>query len=344
MSESNRIRNSRILEITTPSRLHFGLIDLNGEYGRIDGGTGVSLDNPCWVLRFETNDHFSFDPNDKISPGSLKEYDIEQVFATFTDLPVKCSIKVISAIPPHVGLGSHTQLKMAVVKGITALNDIEMDDDEIISHAGRGGTSGIGVRAFLNGGFVCDLGHSFGTNGEKEEFAPSSASKDVKAPPVLLNTKIPEEWVFIVTIPGIKEGASGSREISIFKEFCPISGSDVGEVSRIVLMSILPGILQNDIVSFGRGLELLQGTGFKKIEIDLQEPVIKSLFSLLTKEGAIGTGMSSFGPAVYALVDNSTDAMRIKEKIIRFLEDKGGGDVYISHGCNHGAITRIIQE
>ncbi len=30
------------ITITTPSRLHFGLIDLNGELGRINGGIGIT--------------------------------------------------------------------------------------------------------------------------------------------------------------------------------------------------------------------------------------------------------------------------------------------------------------
>jgi len=32
--------------VTTPARLHFGLIDMNGELGRIDGGVGLSLISP----------------------------------------------------------------------------------------------------------------------------------------------------------------------------------------------------------------------------------------------------------------------------------------------------------
>ena len=45
------------MQITTPSRLHFGLLDLNGELGRINGGFGVALDKPSWriVLSDEIN-------------------------------------------------------------------------------------------------------------------------------------------------------------------------------------------------------------------------------------------------------------------------------------------------
>lgn len=36
----------RRIVIKTPSRLHFGLIDMNGEIGRIDGGIGLALESP----------------------------------------------------------------------------------------------------------------------------------------------------------------------------------------------------------------------------------------------------------------------------------------------------------
>jgi beta-ribofuranosylaminobenzene 5'-phosphate synthase len=32
--------------IQTPARLHIGLLDLNGEIGRIDGGIGLALESP----------------------------------------------------------------------------------------------------------------------------------------------------------------------------------------------------------------------------------------------------------------------------------------------------------
>ena len=36
--------------IITPARIHITLLDLNGSYGRIDGGIGFSLHNPQFIL------------------------------------------------------------------------------------------------------------------------------------------------------------------------------------------------------------------------------------------------------------------------------------------------------
>ena len=35
-----------MLKITTPSRLHVTLIDMNASMGRVDGGIGLTLDEP----------------------------------------------------------------------------------------------------------------------------------------------------------------------------------------------------------------------------------------------------------------------------------------------------------
>ena len=39
------------VKIRTPARLHFSLIDLSGELGRIDGGIGVALAKPNWNIQ-----------------------------------------------------------------------------------------------------------------------------------------------------------------------------------------------------------------------------------------------------------------------------------------------------
>jgi beta-ribofuranosylaminobenzene 5'-phosphate synthase len=328
---------NRGLVITTPSRLHFGLIDLNGEYGRIDGGSGVSLSDPCWELEFKPSDSFSFETNDQTQPEIVKKLDIQRIFNSFDHLSRKCSVNVKAAIPSHVGLGSHTQLNMALVRGITAMNGIELADGDLIRKSGRGGTSGIGIQSFLRGGFICDLGHSFGPESEKQSFLPSSASEVPGPPPVLLHEEIPVNWYFIVALPNVSQGSSGLEEVNIFKEYCPISSSEVEMVSRILLMKILPGILQKDIHGFGKGLFLLQKTGFKRIEIELQDPIIKALLSEAKEVGATGAGMSSFGPATYALTDNRDHAEEIKKKLSAIIEKGPGGDIFITRTNNTGA-------
>ena len=39
--------------VKTPARLHLGLIDLNGDLGRLFGGIGVAIDYPNVTLKTE---------------------------------------------------------------------------------------------------------------------------------------------------------------------------------------------------------------------------------------------------------------------------------------------------
>ena len=45
--------------VKTPARLHFGLIDMNGDMGRFFGGLGVAIDHPNVVLEAQTSEGFS---------------------------------------------------------------------------------------------------------------------------------------------------------------------------------------------------------------------------------------------------------------------------------------------
>ena len=42
--------------IKTPSRLHMCLIDMSGAYGRIDGGIGLTIDQPNFIIKGEESD------------------------------------------------------------------------------------------------------------------------------------------------------------------------------------------------------------------------------------------------------------------------------------------------
>ena len=69
-----------------------------------------------------------------------------------------CRSTVTEHIPEHVGLGSGTQLALAVGVGLAAVCGIDADVREIASALRRGRRSGIGIAAFRAGGFVIDAG------------------------------------------------------------------------------------------------------------------------------------------------------------------------------------------
>ncbi len=315
--------------ITSPSRLHFALIDLNGELGRVDGGIGVALNEPS--LKIEVS---AVDNEVELEENPEEVVSILERIRSRIEPPLRRNyrIKILRKLPSHVGLGSRTQLSLSVAKAISVLENRNYNVEELAKLVGRGGTSGIGTAAFAKGGFILDGGHLFrkseaGVKEEKESertktnFLPSSASK-VPPPPILFQHAIPENWFFVVAIPEVKRGAHGLEEIEIFQRYCPIKSSEVEKICRITLMRILPSVLEKDIHTFATSLTVLQEVGFKKKEVELQHGIIKELFRFFDLY-ALGHGMSSFGPATYAIVEGEKRAKELAVDTKAFLDEKG---------------------
>jgi beta-ribofuranosylaminobenzene 5'-phosphate synthase len=330
------------IRIITPSRLHFSLIDLNGQIGRIDGGLGVALNQPNIIIEAQ-RDNLKNNLEIVNSPGYSTE-DLNELMKNILEslnLENGVSLKIDSAIPAHIGLGSKTQLSLAISKALCLLNNLEKTPYELACITSLAGTSRIGLSAFEQGGFIIDGGHSFGKGKEKETYLPSSASKAPPAP-ILYSDTIPDDWYFVIIVPKIKRGAHGSEEINIFQDYCPIPMSDVKTISHIILMKILPALKERRIDSFGHGIYELQHLGFKKVEIELQDEIISNLIEFCVKNGAYGSGMSSFGPTTYALIEGLSKAQQLKQKIQTFLQNECEADIFITNVNNKGAQIEII--
>lgn len=308
-----------MLKITTPSRLHITLIDMNASIGRVDGGIGLTLDEP--FIRI------SAEKSDIIEVTGMSEHAERIRNSARTLLPggEGIRINIEKDYPSHIGLGSGTQAALAAGMAMNRLYGLGMNAYEIARKVGRGGTSGIGVAAFENGGFILDGGHKFR---EKKAFLPSAASRLPPAP-VLLRKDFPE-WDIVVCVPDEK-GASKKNEVNIFQEVCPIPLPEVQKLSHIILMQLLPALVEEDIETFGKSINSIQEIGFKKREVELQ-PVSSKLMQILREEGAYGAGMSSFGPTIYAFGEDADNLKKAAEEFLR-----GKGQVFITRARNEGA-------
>lgn len=306
--------------------MHLSLIDLNAEIGRIDGGIGITLDRPNIVLSAEKADGVEVTGN-----SSFADRMVEAAKAVLPE-GEGVLIHVEEDMPAHVGLGSGTQSALSAAAAVNDLYGLGLSVRELAIAVGRGGTSGIGVASFENGGFLVDVGHKFS---EKGSFSPSSASKAAPAP-VVFRHDLPD-WDIILAIPD-SVGAHDSQEVDIFKKECPIPLSEVQEVCHVVLMQMLPAILEGDIESFGFAVDHLQNIGFKKREVALQSQQVRDLMELMQDLGTCGAGMSSFGPAVFGFIDNRRMAEQIRDEVQHFLDETGGGTVVLTKANNSGAM------
>ena len=141
--------------------------------------------------------------------------------------------------------------------------------------------------------------------------------------------------------PILPAGASGGHETDIFRRHCPVPLDEVRALTHEVLMRMLPGIVEHDLDLFGSSVNTIQGLGFKKVELSLQPPAVPGLLSALREAGAAGAGMSSFGPAVFAVAD--TGMQDIERTARSFMEEQaGGGTTIVTAARNSGASVRVV--
>lgn len=318
------------ITIKTPARLHFGLIDMNGESGRIDGGIGLALEMPCTTM-----DARQANIVDVVCEA--EPWICERVHAAVTsvcqhyELP-GVHLNIRERPRPHVGMGSATQTLVGAALATCATFGLHEPAHDLARLVGRGGTSGIGIAAVATGGFILDGGHRFRRGaGSKSGYSPSSASVGMEPPPILARYDFPK-WDILIAIPE-GEGASGKQEMDLFNAVCPVPREEVREMCHIVMMQMLPALLERDLATFGAAMETFQSMGFKHAEIKTQSDTVRDCMDFLRACGGVGVGMSSWGPAVYAFGENLS---ALRNQVTAWLAPRGGGDVILTRANNVG--------
>ena len=314
-----------MIKVVSPSRLHLTLIDLNAELGRVDGGAGITLESPGMELLAAEADNVEI-VGDSLLAGKMRK-------AADALLPEGKGIKlqINDSLPDHVGLGSGTQAALSAAAAINKMYGLGKSVRELAIAVGRGGTSGIGVAAFENGGIILDGGHKFK---DKCAFSPSAASH-VPPGPVLFRRDFPD-WPIVLAIPNTK-GAHDTEEVDIFKKYCPIPLAEVQEICHVILMQMLPALVEEDLESFGRAINHFQLVGFKRREVELQPRPVLDIMEYMRDNGASGSGISSFGPVVYGIVGSSGEGKRLLKEAQRMLDESLGGKTLLTKAKNRGA-------
>jgi len=303
---------------------------MNGEIGRIDGGVGLALASPHTKIEAKKADKITAEC--KSEPAMIQRI-VNALSAVQRQFDLGgIHLDVLERPLPHVGMGSATQALVGAASAYCTLYGFERDIAELAACVGRGGTSGIGVEALRSGGFIVDAGHHFrrGEN-SKTEYSPSSASEGILPPPVLARYDFPD-WDILVVVP-LGEGASGLREVTIFKVVCPLPLSEVQCMCHILMMQLMPAILEKDLEMFCRGVEDFQNLGFKVFEFRAQTKLLHRCLDFLRGNGAQGAGMSSWGPTLFAFGENLAP---LQDKVKAWLAENGGGETILTRANNTG--------
>ncbi len=293
--------------VEAPARLHFGVLDLRGSLGRSFGGLGAAI--PCPSLLLEAT------PAAQVAahgPDAERAADFARRFLAFHRLSAGVRLTVHRAVPSHAGLGSGTQLGLAVARALAELHALPAGPVELARAVGRGKRSAIGTWTFALGGFIVEGGRRLGS----EEMAP-----------LLARFAIPESWRCVVAVPHGARGLSGEAEARAFEQLPTPSDGEVERVSHLVLMQLLPALVEGDLPSFGGALSAVQritGAWFAAQQGGVFAPgPSERLVADMASWGAAGVGQSSWGPAVYGLVQSEPEAREVADRVRQALGSAG---------------------
>jgi beta-RFAP synthase len=302
-------------------------LDLNGGLGRLYGSLGIAIRQPNVIVESSISHSLIIEGEDKKRARLAAERFLSQL-----GIKTKCKINIKFSIPSHIGLGSGTQLNLAIATSIAKLFDQEINIMDISRYMNRGSVSGIGTAAFDRGGFIIDAGR------------PKKLTKDF-IPPTLFRYPFPENWFFVVAIPSVESGISGAKERDAFKNISAPPAELAGKLCRLVIMKLIPSLIEKNIENFGSALTRIQeltGESFSGIQGGtFAHQSIEDTVRYMLEEGAFGAGQSSWGPAVYGLIEGESNAKSLCNKINNSFNYKSDGKAFFTQADNSGAKISI---
>ena len=319
------------IKVKTVSRLHFGVIGYIESTDSFKGSLGVALEWPNTVLTVNKN-------SDLLIKGGNRKKILELLkkFSKRYLIEPNVILRVEESIPEHSGLGSGTQLALAISNALAMIYDIDADLRELSSIMGRGKRSQLGNACFETGGFIIDS-------------CPEKLLTDeVGQPqPAIFRCDFPVNWCFVIVIPDTKIGLSGEAEKEAFR--CVKASRKISEeIYRLIQTKLLPSLSVEDIEGFGSALtEIDKKTGlyFTKAQGGVyRDKMAPEIIECMLQSGAYGSGQSSWGPALYGLVKKK-EAKTVADHMRSFLaENEIKGVVFVSHCNNIGASVDVKQE
>ncbi|CAN4272746.1 COG1907 Predicted archaeal sugar kinases [Methylophilaceae bacterium] len=277
------------VNVTTTARLHMGFIDLNGSQGRLFGSLGLNLNAPITQLIIEKSQKPLIEAKNHDCVAKIVEN-----FKTYLKSDMHFSIKVRESIPEHAGLGSGTQMALAVGAGINTLFDLGLTSTQLAAMTSRGRRSGIGIGTFGQGGLVLDSGR--GTNHAN------------KIPPIIARHDFPQEWPILLIMDNDDKGVFGDAELQAFETLPPADLATAQHLSHRVLMQALPAVVESDYTHFSQAIYVLQKATseyfFAAQGGHYKSTQVAQVLSYLNQHGFICAGQSSWGPTGFAIFED----------------------------------------
>jgi beta-ribofuranosylaminobenzene 5'-phosphate synthase len=305
------------VRVEAPARLHMGMLDVAGGSTRRFGGLGVAIRHPAVVVEASPSDDVRAE-----GPDAERGLAVARRCREALGLAGGARVRVLEAIPGHVGLGSGTKLALAVTAALATLAGQTPEPRALAHAAGRGARSAVGLWTFVHGGLVVEGGVRPGVE---------------QAAPLLARHAMPDEWRCVLAIPTAEPGLSGRAEEEAFAGLRP-DAERAALIAQLVLTSLLPGLAERDLAEFGSALTRIQrlvGEAFASVQGGTFHPRAGALVDAMLRHEAAGAGQSSWGPAVYGVVGDEKEGRELARRMDAELA--GGGRVEVVRFDNRGA-------
>ena len=309
---------SRQARVTATARLHFGFLDPSGRGELPFGSFGLSLDRPKTRLVLQPARSFQ-------ASGPERERALRYLknMAQSACIDAAYKLHIEEAIPPHAGLGSGTQLAVAVGSAFAALENLSLDAADIAGRLGRGARSGIGIATFAQGGAVLDSGPKHG-----------------ELPELVSRVPFPAEWRVLLIVDHQSSGLAGSNENAAFDALPAFPRSKTAELQQRIAESALPALAARDFAQFCAEVGYLQacmGEYFAPLQGGAYtSPQVSEVLAWLGAQGVTGLGQSSWGPTGFAFFASESEGEAAAAEA-RARAGHKGVSFELARGRNEGA-------
>lgn len=289
------------VSVVAPARLHMGFIDMNGSLGRRFGSLGIALNEIETRLTLK-----SADTPHANGPNAERALRYLNKFTRALDVPNHLHIEIQTAIPEHVGLGSGTQMSLAIGRAVSQFYGLKLSIRDLARTGGRGARSGIGVGVFEKGGFIIDGGHS----------------DETEIPPIISRMDFPSDWRILLVFDSRGNGLHGKNEVEAFERLPPFPKEEVARFCHLLMMRALPGLAERNLRGFGDAITEIQesiGEYFASAQGGrFTSPDVSAAVRWMGEQGAVGLGQSSWGPTGFCLIEEENAAALLEAAETRF--------------------------
>ena len=304
--------------VTTTARLHFGFLDPSGRGKDPFGSFGLSIDRPRTKLTLEAAPDFTVSGAER---DRVERY--LRSIAEICGVRQAYALRIEEAIPPHAGLGSGTQLALAVGSAFAAVESIRLSPQEIAARLQRGTRSGIGIATFAQGGAVLDAGPCQG-----------------KLPELVARVPLPPHWRVLLILDASYSGLAGASERAAFEILPNFPESESEALRQRITERALPALAAGDFKTFCEEIGYLQscmGSYYAPVQGGAYaSPRVSLVLDWLRSKGLTGLGQSSWGPTGFAFAPSEAEGSALLQEA-QARHSRPGLGFSLAQGNNEGA-------